>query len=224
MSLNAKAWLSLILLAIALAAAILLPAGTIDYWQAWVYLALFFGMSALVTAYLIERDPALLRRRMSGGPTAEKEPAQRLIMLFNSIGFTALLVIPGFDRRLGWSAVPSYVVVAADTLMVAGFYLIFLVYKVNTYTSATIEIAAGQTVISTGLYAYVRHPMYAGGLLYLLATPLALASYWGLLAWAVTLPFLLWRLYDEEKFLAKNLHGYAEYQRKVPWRLMPGVF
>lgn len=224
MSLNVKAWLSLVLLAAALAAAILLPAGTLDYWQAWAYLALFFAMSALVTAYLMKRDPALLRRRMSGGPTAEKEPTQKLIMLFNSIGFMALLVIPGFDRRLGWSTVPSYVVLAADILMVAGFYLIFLVYRVNTFTSATIEIAEGQTVISTGPYACVRHPMYAGGLLYLLATPLALASYWGLLVWAVTLPFLVWRLYDEEKFLAKNLRGYAQYQQKVVWRLIPGIF
>jgi protein-S-isoprenylcysteine O-methyltransferase Ste14 len=223
-SLNAKAWLQLGLLAVFMASVILLPAGTAAYWQAWVYLALFCAMSALVTAYLMKRDPELLKRRLSGGPVAEKQRTQKLIMLFNSLGFIALLVIPGLDHRFGWSAVPVYVVIAGDTLAVAGFYLIFLVYKENTFTSATIEIAEGQTVISTGPYARVRHPMYAGGLLYLSATPLALASYWGLLALAATLPFLIWRLCDEEKFLAKNLRGYAEYQRKVVWRLMPGVF
>lgn len=224
MSLNAKAWLSLVLLTSFMAAAILLPAGTAAYWQAWVYLALFFIMSAGVTAYLTKKDPALLKRRMRGGPTAEKRRTQQLIMLFNSLGFIALLVIPGFDHRHAWSAAPVYVTLAGDALSAAGFYLIFLVYRENTFTSATIEIAEDHKVISTGPYARVRHPMYAGGLLYLSGTPLALGSYWGLLALAAMLPFLVWRLYDEEKLLAKNLPGYAEYQRTVPWRLLPGIF
>ena len=115
-------------------------------------------------------------------------------MLCVSVVFVALLVVPALDRRFGWSRVPPAVVVLGDLLVAAGFYLIFLVYRENTYTSATIEVAEGQKVVSTGPYAVVRHPMYAGGLLYLAATPLALVSYWGLLAFAALLPFLVWRL------------------------------
>src|SRR5438128_1128716 len=115
------------------------------------------GASLLTTLYLMKKDPALLKRRMSGGPTAEKERTQKIIMLFTSIGFIALLIVPALDHRFGWSAVPLYVVIAGDILVAVGFYIISLVFKENTFTSATIEIAEDQTVISTGPYALVRH-------------------------------------------------------------------
>lgn len=224
MTLNSKAWLSLVALAVVMGLLIFLPAGTVQYWQAWAYLSVFILASFLTTLYLVRRDPALLARRMSGGPTAEKRPAQKLIMLFVSVAFVALLVVPALDRRFGWSHVPNAVAVLGDLLVAAGFYLIFLVYRENTYTSATIEVAEGQKVVSTGPYAIVRHPMYAGGLLYLAATPLALGSYRGLLAFAALLPFLIWRLIDEEQFLARDLLGYNEYRRKVRHRLVPFVW
>jgi protein-S-isoprenylcysteine O-methyltransferase Ste14 len=160
---------------------------------------------------------------MSGGPTAEKRPAQKLTMLCVSIGFIALLVVPAIDHRFAWSAVPLGGVVAGDVLVAIGFWLIWLVYRENTFTSATIEVAEHQKVISTGPYAIVRHPMYAGGSLYLLGTPLALGSYWGFVPIAAMMPFLLWRLFDEERFLAKNLPGYTEYQKRVRHRLVPFV-
>ena len=200
------------------------PAGTLGYWQAWVYLATFAVVSVLTTLYLMRSDPELLERRLRGGPTAEKRPAQKLIMLATSIGFIALLVVPAVDHRFGWSAVPLGVVVLGDLLVVAGFYFIYLVYRENTFTSATIEVVAGQRVISTGPYAIVRHPMYASAALYLLGTPLALGSYWGLVALAAMVPFLIWRLVDEERFLAKNLRGYTEYQERVRHRLVPFVW
>jgi len=207
-----------------MAALLFLTAGTIRYWQAWVYLAVFFGASFLITLYLAKHDPALLKRRLRGGPWAEKEQTQKIIMAFTSIGFLALIVTPALDFRFGWSAVPLPIVAAGNVLVVIGYAIIFLVYKENTFTSATIEVAKDQRVISTGPYALVRHPMYAGGLLYLLGTPLALGSWWGLAAFAATLPFLIWRLVDEEAFLVKNLPGYAEYREKVRFRLMPGVW
>jgi protein-S-isoprenylcysteine O-methyltransferase Ste14 len=108
--------------------------------------------------------------------------------------------------------------------MAAGFYLIFLVFKENTFASSTIEIATGQRVISTGPYAVVRHPMYTGGLLYLLAMPLALGSWWGLVAAAGFVPVLAWRLLDEERFLSRNLPGYDVYCATIRWRLIPGIF
>jgi protein-S-isoprenylcysteine O-methyltransferase Ste14 len=161
---------------------------------------------------------------MTGGPMAEKQPAQKFIMLWTSIGFIALLVVPALDERFGWSAVPLGGIVAGDVLVTIGFYLISLVYRENPFTSATIEVAENQKVISTGPYELVRHPMYASAFLYLLGTPLALGSYWGLVPIAVMMPFLIWRLLEEERFLARNLPGYTEYQKWVRYRLVPFVW
>jgi protein-S-isoprenylcysteine O-methyltransferase Ste14 len=223
-SLSARALLSVLVLAILVSVTIFVAAGTIDYWQAWVYVTTFTFVSLLTTLDLIERDPELLQRRMRGGPTAERRSTQKVIMIFTSLGFISLLVVPGLDRRLGWSKVPTYLVIAGDALVVLGFYLIFLVYRENTYTSATIEIAANQRVIDSGPYAMVRHPMYAGGLLYLLGTPLALGSYVGLVPFIAVVPFLIWRLFDEEKMLTAELAGYSEYQDRVKYRLVPRVW
>jgi len=221
MALAAKAWLALAILTLVMSLLLFIPAGTVHYWQAWIYLSIFTGASMLTTLYLMNKDPALLQRRMSGGPTAEKRGAQKIIMLFTSAGFIALLVVPSLDHRFGWSHVPVGVVIASDVLVALGFYFIFLVYRENTFTSATIEVAENQTVVSTGPYAIVRHPMYASASLYLFGTPLALASYWGLLVIAAIIPFLIWRLVDEERFLSTNLPGYSEYQEKVRYRLVP---
>lgn len=222
--LNARAWRALAVLALAMGFLLFAPAGTVHYWQAWVYLSIFIGASALSTYYLMRHDPALLERRMRGGPVAEKLPAQKFIMLCTSIGFIALLVVPALDRRFGWSAVPLGVVVVGDVLVAIGLYLIFLVYRENTFTSAIIEVAKDQKVISSGPYAIVRHPMYASASLYLLGTPLALGSYWGFVPIAAMMPFLIWRLFDEERFLAANLTGYAEYRKRVRHRLVPFVW
>jgi protein-S-isoprenylcysteine O-methyltransferase Ste14 len=155
---------------------------------------------------------------------AEKQRAQKFIMLGASFGFIALLVVPGVDHRFGWSAIPLGGVVVGDALVAIGFYFIFLVYRENTFTSATIEVAEGQKVIASGPYAMVRHPMYASASLYLVGTPLALGSYWALLAVGAMLLFLIGRLLDEERFLAKNLSGYDDYQKRVRHRLVPWVW
>jgi len=223
-NLNAKAWLALGILALVMGLLLFVPAGTVDFWQAWVYLSIFMGASALITLYLMRKDPALLKRRMSGGPNAETRPAQKLIMLCASAAFIASLVVPGLDRRFGWSTVPLGAVVAGDLLVAVGMFLVFRVYRENTYTSATIEVAENQKVISTGPYAIVRHPMYASATLYLIGTPLALGSYWGFVPLAAMMPFLIWRLLDEERFLAANLPGYADYQKRVRHHLVPFVW
>jgi protein-S-isoprenylcysteine O-methyltransferase Ste14 len=223
-NLNAQAWLSLVVLAVVMGLLLFIPAGTIHYWQAWVYLSIFMGASFLTTLYLMKKDPALLKRRMRGGPTAEKRRTQKLIMLCASIGFVALLVVPALDHRFQWSEIPVSVVIVGDVLVATGFYFIFLVYKENPFTSATIEVADDQKVISTGPYAVVRHPMYASALFYLVGTPLALGSFWGILALVAMMPFLIWRLYDEERFLVQNLAGYTEYKKKVRHRLIPFVW
>jgi protein-S-isoprenylcysteine O-methyltransferase Ste14 len=222
--LYARTLLGLVALAVAMGVLIFVPAGTVRYWQGWVYLGIFMGASLLTSLYLLKKDTALLQRRLRGGPTAEKETTQKIIMVFTSIGFIALLVVPSLDYRFGWSPVPLSLVIAGDVLVAAGFYFIFLVYRENTFASATIQVAENQKVVSTGPYALVRHPMYASAFLYLIGTPLALGSYWGILALVFMLPFLIWRLLDEERFLARNLAGYTEYQKKVPYRLVPHVW
>jgi protein-S-isoprenylcysteine O-methyltransferase Ste14 len=223
-SLNARAWLALVVVTVVMCALLFGSAGTIRYWQAWVYVAIFVVASVPTSVYLMKKDPALLARRMRGGPMFEKEGTQRIIMTFTSLGFIAILVVPGLDRRFGWSAVPAWAVVLGDLLVTTGFLLIFVVYRENTFTAATIQVAPGQTVISTGPYAVVRHPMYASGALYMFGIPLALASYWGYLALAAMMPFLLWRLLDEERILTRDLPGYVDYRRRVRHRLVPFIW
>jgi protein-S-isoprenylcysteine O-methyltransferase Ste14 len=222
--LAAKAWLAVAALAVIMGILLFALAGTIRYGQAWVYLAIFIGLTVLTTRDLLKRDPALLERRMIGGPTAEQRPVQKIIMWGASAAFIAMLVVPALDYRNGWSHVRLPVVILGDILVALGFSFIMIVYRANTYTAATIQIAQNQIVISSGPYAIVRHPMYASALLYVVGTPPALASWWGLVAVAVFIPILVWRLLDEERFLAANLSGYSEYQRKVRYRLVPFVW
>lgn len=222
--LNAKAIGGLLALLLVMAAGLFLSAATFDYWQAWVFLAVFGASSLAITLYLMKNDPALLERRVYGGPTAEKATSQKFIQSLTALMFIGMLVVPGLDHRFAWSSVSFYAEGAGDVLVALAFLIIFFVYKENSFTSATIDVYAGQTVISTGLYALVRHPMYVGGLLMFVGMPLALGSWWGLLVLAVMMPALLWRIVDEEKFLTKNLPGYAEYKTKVSWRLIPLVW
>ena len=207
-----------------MSALLFIPAGTLDYWQAWTFLAIYFASSSAITAYLIQKDPALLARRMSGGPAAEKEASQKIIMVFASLGFIGLLVVPALDRRFAWSHMPPSAVLAGDVLVVLGFFAVFLVFNENTYSSAVIELTPGQKVVTTGPYALVRHPMYTGAMVMLVGIPIALGSSWGLLVLVAMMPSLIWRLIDEEKLLARDLPGYSEYQRRVRYRLIPLVW
>lgn len=138
--------------------------------------------------------------------------------------FVGLIIVAGLDHRFGWSHVPTAVVILADLLIVLSFALFNMVCKENEFASATIELAKDQTVISTGPYGLVRHPMYSGAVLLSIAMPVALGSWWGVLLIVALLPALLWRIFDEEKFLLTDLGGYKEYCEKVRFRLLPGVF
>jgi protein-S-isoprenylcysteine O-methyltransferase Ste14 len=222
--LHQKAFGGLLFLFLAMAALLFIPAWTLDYWQAWTFLAVYFAGSLAITLYLIMKDPKLLARRMSGGPTAEKQPVQKIIMSLTSLGFIGLLVVPAFDHRFGWSHLSPYAALAGDVLVAIGLLAIFFVFRENTFTSATIELAPDQKVISTGPYARVRHPMYAAALVMLLGIPVALGSKWGVLVLVAIIPALIWRLLDEEKFLARHLPGYVEYQSRVRYRLIPLIW
>jgi protein-S-isoprenylcysteine O-methyltransferase Ste14 len=197
------------------------PAWTLNYWQAWAYWTVFVGSCALITAYLWNNDPKLLERRINAGPRAENEKNQKLIQLLASLIFIGAMILPSLDHRFSWSAVPLPVVVAGDVLTALGFLIVFLVFKENTFTGATIAVTPGQKVVSTGPYAIVRHPMYSGALIMLFGTPLALGSWWGLLMFIPMAFTIAWRARDEERFLLNGLSGYKDYCRTVPYRLVP---
>jgi protein-S-isoprenylcysteine O-methyltransferase Ste14 len=202
-------------------ALIFLPAWTFDYWQAWVFLAVLMSSMSVVFLYLARFDPALLARRVK---TEEKEMGQKLIRLVINLAFSTALVVSSLDHRLRWSPIRIRMVFAGDALVFLAFVVIFFVFRENTFTSQTVEVEAGQQVISTGPYAFVRHPMYVGGLIFMLAIPLALGSLWGLLA---VVPFSLAlsaRIGSEERLLSSELRGYEEYRSKVPYRLVPFVW
>jgi len=197
------------------------PAGTLRYWQAWVYLALLFSLIAGIVAHFLKHDPEVLERRMR---TREKFAEQRLIMKLSLVVFFAPLVVPAFDRRCGWSSVPVAVVLAADALVVLAYAFFFLVLRENRYASRIVEIAEGQRVVTTGPYAIVRHPMYLAGLVLYAASPVALGSWWGLVASALLPISLVARILHEEKVLLAGLSGYREYTARTRWRLIPGVW
>jgi protein-S-isoprenylcysteine O-methyltransferase Ste14 len=223
-NLNLKAFAGLFALLIVMAAALFISAWTFNYWQAWVFLAMFFGSSFAITVYLMKKDPKLLERRVTAGPTHEKETSQRIIQSIAQFAFLLVIVFPVLDHRFRWSMVPPYVSIAGDVLIAVGFYIVFLVFKENSFTSALIEVDTDQKVISTGPYAMVRHPMYIGALILLLGTPLALGSLWGVFTIIPITLVIIWRLIDEERFLAKNLPGYVEYKQAVRYRLVPFVW
>ncbi|MGH7780740.1 MAG: methyltransferase family protein [Candidatus Binataceae bacterium] len=207
-----------------LAVAVFAVAWTIDYWQAWIFLAVFSAASLAITAYLMKHDPKLLERRIYAGPRSEEQTRQQIIQVVAFISFFAILLFPALDHRFGWSAVPPYVVVAGDALVAFGFLVVFFVFKENSFASALIEVDAGQRVVSTGPYSVVRHPMYSGALIMLFGIPLALGSWWGLLMVIPITLAIIWRLVEEEKFLLESLPGYAEYRNKVTYRLAPRIW
>lgn len=201
-----------------------LAAGTMNYWEAWVFLAVFTIVTALHTAYLLKADRALLERRMRAGPSAEKRPEQRLIMILMLAAYLLMLIISGLDKRFDWSVVPAPISLGGDFFVVISYLIFFEVFRENSFASATIELSEKQKLVFTGLYGIVRHPMYTGAAILTCAIPLALGSLWaGLLAIAV-FPVLHWRIVDEEKFLLESLEGYRDYTSKVRYRLLPGLY
>ncbi|WED42060.1 methyltransferase family protein [Legionella cardiaca] len=205
-------------------ALLFVPAGTLNYWQGWVYMAVFMIVCALYSVYLAKHDPALLKRRTEAGISYEKEPAQKIIIFFLFVMCIVLVVLPPLDVRFGWSLVPWYVSLIGNALVAFSFYIFYLVSKVNTYAAANIRVEEGQKVITTGLYSFVRHPMYFGAIFLLIGTPLALGSWWALLLAPIFLVILVARILNEEKILARDLPGYTEYQKQVTTRLIPFIW
>lgn len=198
-----------------------LPAGTIDYWQGWFYMAVLFIPMIFVLRYFIKNDPELLIKRMQ---MKEKVGEQKSIVKFSYIFFLVGFVLPGLDFRYKWSQVPMEISIISAALVFLSYYMIFLVMRENSYLSRIVEVQKGQKVISTGPYEVVRHPMYTGVILLYIATPLTLGSYLAVLPFVPLIFLLVFRLQNEEAVLKKGLKGYTEYCRKVRWRLLPGIW
>ncbi|OBF07094.1 isoprenylcysteine carboxylmethyltransferase family protein [Mycobacterium sp. 852002-10029_SCH5224772] len=203
---------------------LLLPAGTLHYWQAWVFIAVFTAATIVPTIYLSRANPAALQRRMRAGPRAEPRTAQKFIITASFLGLFATMVFSALDHRFGWSSVPAWLSLLGDVLVAAGLGIAMLVIVQNSYAAATVTVEAGQTLVSGGLYRFVRHPMYVGNVIMMIGIPLALGSYWGLLFVIPGAVVLTLRIVDEEKLLIHELPGYREYAERVPYRLVPYVW
>ncbi len=201
-----------------------LPAGTLNYWQAWVFIAVFTVATIVPTIYLARTNPAALQRRMRAGPWAETRTAQKIIITSSFLVFFVMMPFSAFDHRMGWSHMPAWVSVIGDVLVAAGLGIGMLVVIQNGYAASTVTVEADQTLVSGGVYKFVRHPMYVGGVIMMVGIPLALGSYWGLLFVIPGAVILVFRILDEEKLLTQELAGYREYARHVRYRLVPYVW
>ncbi|MEQ8174620.1 MAG: isoprenylcysteine carboxylmethyltransferase family protein [Syntrophomonadaceae bacterium] len=217
---TSKAFLMPVIIMILAALILFLPAGSLKYWQGWIWWSILSVLTLFITVYFVKRDPGLLARRMQ---VKEKEPQPGIMKVISFLSMFTY-VIPGFDFRFHWSAVPVWLVIAANVMVFIGYVLIIRVFKENSYASTVIQVEKEQQVISTGPYAMVRHPMYTGLLIMFLFTPLALGSYWALLFAALSIPTNIYRIRKEEATLTRDLPGYANYLTKTRYRLIPLIW
>jgi protein-S-isoprenylcysteine O-methyltransferase Ste14 len=197
------------------------PAGTFHYWQGWAFLAVFALSTWIPSLYLMRTNPAALERRLHAGPLQETRVAQKIISTIAFSSTMGLIVFSVFDHRFGWSDVPPAISVIGDFLVGFGLLATMLVVIQNGYAAANITVESEQTVVSTGLYALVRHPMYTGTIVLMVGIPLALGSYWGLVFVPLGLVVLALRIRDEEGLLEQELRGYRDYEQQVHYRLVP---
>lgn len=219
--LKKKVFLRFVIAFIVLGSMLFLPAGSIYFWQAWLYCGILLIPVFFVFLYFLKKDPELLERRMR---FREKEEKQKNIIKLGFVFFFIGFIIPGLDFRYRWSNVPVFLVIAADIIVFLGYLLVFFVLRENSYASRIIEVEKGQKVITSGPYAIVRHPMYLGVLLMYLSTPIALGSYWALIFFLPLLPIVVLRLLNEEEVLLRELPGYKEYCLKTRYHLVPLIW
>ena len=224
MSIGVRATVQSVIALLAFGVLLFVPAGTLHYWQAWVFLAVFTIASLYSAVYLFRKNPAVVERRMRAGPKAETRPVQKVVTSAISIVFIALLVFSALDHRFGWSPVPPAISLTGDALVAIGLGIVIVTVNQNSYAAANIAVEETQTVTSTGLYGIVRHPMYMGGLIMFAGIPLALDSCWGLAVLVPVVIAVVVRIADEEKLLNQELAGYREYASKVHHRLVPYVW
>ncbi|MEN6327082.1 MAG: isoprenylcysteine carboxylmethyltransferase family protein [Syntrophomonas sp.] len=214
-----KAYSFPIVMILVMGLVIFLPAGTLRYWQAWIYLTIFAVLSLYITVYFFKTNPEFLARRRR---VKDQESVRKISPIFN-LSFLAY-IIPGFDFRYHWSSVPVWLVIAANLMVFFGYVFIIIVFKENSYASANLQVEENQQIISTGPYGVIRHPMYTGLLMMILFAPLALGSYWAVLPALLYVPWTVIRIKNEEEMLLRDLPGYREYCSRIKYRLIPSVW
>ena len=200
---------------------IFLPAGTLGYTYGWLFIGLLFAPMLIAGLVMLAKSPEFLKKRLDA---KEKQATQKGVLAFSGLMFIAGFVVAGLDFRFGWSDMPGWVVAAASVLFLVAYVLYAEVMRENAYLSRTIKVEEGQTVVDTGLYGIVRHPMYAVTILLFLMIPLVLGSWYALIAFAFYPVIIIVRLKDEEELLTRELPGYAEYKQKVKYRIIPFIW
>ena len=208
-----------IVIMIVLGVVFFVPAGSLLFWQAWIYWSGFSVLTFFIAVYFSKKSPELLSRRM---PQKEKSATKKPPAFLNL--FFLCYLIPGLDFRFHWSAVPVWLVIGANVVVFLGYILIILVFKENSYASTVIQVEKKQPVITTGPYAIVRHPMYLGLIVMIMFTPLALGSYWAIIPALLCIPMNVLRIISEEAVLARELMGYEDYRLKTRYRLVPLIW
>lgn len=201
-----------------------LPAWPLFFWQAWLYWTLMTAAGLGMALYFLKYNPALVARRLEVGPGAEAQRSQQIIQTIASVLGCAMFVVAALDHRFRWSDVPVPIVLVANAIVMLGMLIVFRTMQANSFTAGTVRVEENQPVISTGPYAWVRHPMYAGSVLGYLATPLALGSLWAFVPAVLFCGVIGVRLLFEERYLLENLPGYDAYRQKVGSRIIPYVW
>lgn len=200
---------------------IFLPAGTLGYTYGWLFIGLLFVPMLIAGFVMLVKAPDFLRKRLDA---KEKQATQKGVVAFSGLMFIAGFAVAGLDFRFGWSTMPAWVIIAASVLFLVAYALYAEVMRENVYLSRTVKVEEGQTVVDTGLYGIVRHPMYAVTILLFLMIPLVLGSWYALIAFAFYPAIILVRLKDEEDLLTRELTGYEAYKQKVKYRLIPYIW
>ena len=200
---------------------IFLPAGTLCYTYGWLLMGLLFGPMLIAGFVMLAKSPDFLRKRLDA---KEKQATQKGVLAFSGLMFIGGFVVAGLDFRFGWSHMPIWLIIVASALFLVAYALYAEVMRENAYLNRTIKVEEGQTVVDTGLYGVVRHPMYAVTILLFLMIPLVLGSWYALIVFAFYPAIIIVRLLDEEKFLSRELPGYEAYKQKVKYRIIPFVW
>ena len=198
-----------------------LPAGTFDYWEAWLFIGILFLPMFVAGIILMVRNPELLRKRLNA---KEEQNEQKAVVLISGLLFLSMFIVAGLNRRFMWYMMPDWAVYVATAVFLIGYALYAEVLRENVWLSRTIEVQEEQQVIDTGLYGIVRHPMYSATLLLFLAMPLVLNSVWSFAIMLLYVPVIVKRIRNEEVVLEQGLAGYGEYMQRVKYRLIPFVW
>lgn len=202
-------------------ALLFLPAGSLLYPNAWLFLGLLFIPMLILGVVLLIKAPSLLQKRLNA---KEGERAQRGVVALSGMLFIAGFVVAGLDYRFGWSHIPSWVVAIASVILLVSYALYAEVMRENAYLSRTVEVQDGQHVVDTGLYGIVRHPMYAVTVWLFLSIPVVLGSWWSLLCFLPYVAAIVARILNEERVLEAGLAGYTDYKKRVKYRLFPFIW